>query len=80
MRVKRIIKMHTDDVDEAVAIDAIAITNSKSVFDQLDLVAVAIVVVQLVHLVRHDLDVVDGRHGFVVGADLMLTLVVAVAN
>lgn len=71
--------MLTDDVDAAVAIDAIAITNSKSVFDQLDLVAVVIVVVQLVHLVRHDLDV-DGRHEFVAGADLMLTLVVAVAD
>lgn len=72
--------MHTDGVDEAVAIDAIAITNSKSVFDQWDLVAVAIVVVQLVHLVRHDLDVVDGHHEFVAGADLMLMLVVAVAK
>lgn len=71
--------MLTDDVDEAVAIDAIAITNLKSVFDQLDLVAVAIVVVQLVHLVHHGLDV-DGRHELVVVADLMLTLVVAVAD
>lgn len=73
------VEMLTDDVDEAVAIDAIVITNSMSVFGQLHLVAVAIVVVQLVHLVRHGLDG-DGHHEFVAGVDLMLTLVVAVAD
>lgn len=71
--------MLTDDVDAAVVIDAIAIKNLMSVFDQLHLVAVAIVVAQFVHLVHHDLDE-DGRHEFVAEADLMLRLVVAAAD
>lgn len=66
----------TDDVDEAVAIDVIVITNSMLAFDRLDLV-VAVIAAVIVHLDQNGQDA-DELHEFV-AVDLMPMLVAVAA-